>query len=366
LLPFLLAACGTATSASPGTRTNAPSELGTASPWLEATPRVGPAGPPTGPWGPIVFARAQDSRLGIVEADGTGARELLPGFPGELYSVDWSSDGRKAVFYQLVPGVMAGIYETDANGSTPRLLDLGCHPQQGVVGCLEDDWPSFSPDGTHLAVVRWKGLVDRVTEPPPMATVIVVVDLATGEAVELASTELPFMSGTEDFNENLRPRWSPDGSEIVFHRLRSDASRPISSDLWLVRSDGSDLRAIATPDLEAGDADWSPDGSSIVFSSLPLWEWHLAPGQVSGQDIYVIRPDGSTLVRLTADEHSAAPRWTPDGSAILFTRLITAPAGTDPFTDFWLMNADGADPHAITSFGDCCWWYGDLQPIVAR
>jgi len=71
------------------------------------------------------------------------------------------------------------------------------------------------------------------------------------------------------------------------------------------------------------------------------------------------------LARLTSDEHSAAPRWTPDGSAILFTRLATPPVGTDPLTDFWLMGPDGSDPHAITSFGNCCWWYGDLQPIAS-
>lgn len=318
------------------------------------------ASQPSAGGGLIAYERGEGSRLGIVASDGSGARELLPGFPGELYGVDWSPDGSKLVFYQLIPHLQASLYETDALGSTPRRLELGCRHSLGLTGCDEDDWPSYSPDGTHVAVVRWKGLWDPKIEPPPNSTVLADVDLATGEATELASTELPFERG-----ENFKPRWSPDGTHLVFHRVHGGASGPIGSELWVVGSDGSDLQRITPEDLTAGDADWSPDGSLIVFSSFPLWSWAEVPGAVGplhGEDIYTIRPDGTGLSRLTEDQHSAAPRWTPDGS-ILFTRLGADAAGTRTIADLWRMARDGSDQHAVTSHKDCCWWYGAPQAV---
>jgi Tol biopolymer transport system component len=361
-LAILLAAC----SGAPAVRSEAPSSSSSAppsggSPSAVASPSPSPAiashALPAG--GLIAHERGETSRLGIVGSDGTDARELVPGFRGELLSVDWSPDGTKVVFYQLIPRQIGGIYETDASGSTPQLLDLGCLPRQGLVGCDEDDWPSYSPDGRRLAVVRWKGVWDTVNEPPPNSTVIVLADRATGQSTELASTELPFGQGV-----NFKPRWSPDGTRLVFHRVHSDESGPVGSELWVVSSDGSDLQQITPADVKAGDADWSPDGSLIVFSSQPLWSWaETAVGPIYGQDIYTIRPDGTGLSRLTDDEHSATPRWTPDGSRILFARLSANAANTKTLTDFWLMGPTGSDPHPITSYNDCCWWYGDMQPL---
>ena len=314
--------------------------------------------------GPIVYE--QGARLGIVESDGTRSRALLPSsFPGELLAVDWSTDGHKLVFYQLVPGVESGIYETDVSGSTPHRLDLSCERSEGQAGCLEDDWPAYSPDGLRLAVVRWKGIFDPINEPPPTSTVVVIIDLATGQQTELASTELPFGSGAAA-GENVKPRWSPDGTHLVFHRVHfDDEFLPVDSELLVVNADDSDLQRITPTDMTAGDADWSPDGSLIVFSSLPLLTWMEsldAKGLFNGQDIYTISPDGTGLSRLTNDLHSATPRWTPDGSGILFTRLGANATGTENRTEFWLMGRDGSDPYAVTNFNGCCPYYGDIQP----
>ncbi len=315
--------------------------------------------------GPIAYELG--TRLGIVESDLTRGRALLPSsFPGELLAVDWSTDGHKLVFYQLVPGVESGVYETDVSGSTPQRFELGCEHREGEAGCLEDNWPAYSADGLRLAVVRWKGIFDPTTEPPPTSTVVVIVDLATGQATELTTTELPFGSGSAA-GENVKPRWSPDGSHLVFHRVHFDDDfMPIASELMVVGTDDSALQQITSTDMTAGDADWSPDGSLIVFSTLPLLTWMESLDQVGlfqGQDIYTIRPDGTGLARLTNDLHSATPRWTPDGSGILFTRLGANAAGTQNRTEFWLMGRDGSDPHAVTDFNGCCPYYGDIQPL---
>jgi len=58
------------------------------------------------------------------------------------------------------------------------------------------------------------------------------------------------------------PRWSPDGSKIVF------ASRAISGDggasegIWVVNADGSGLRKISNTRLSV---EWSPSGAFLGF-----------------------------------------------------------------------------------------------------
>ncbi|HEX9797159.1 MAG TPA: hypothetical protein VGA52_09235, partial [Anaerolineales bacterium] len=59
-----------------------------------------------------------------------------------------------------------------------------------------------------------------------------------------------------------RPDWSPDGQFIVFSSARSG-----SLELYIMRSDGTDVRSL---DAGAGsnfDPAWSPDGQQIVFLS---------------------------------------------------------------------------------------------------
>jgi Tol biopolymer transport system component len=365
---FAIAACSGATVPTPSVP---PATTATAAPTL------GPTATATGsafrpatalPGADARIAFELGAKLAMVESDRTRALELLPGFPGELYSVDWSADGSKLLFYQLIPHQESGVYETDASGSTPVRLERGCEHSQGQTGCLEDDWPTYSPDGSRIAVVRGKGTWDPVTEPRPTSTVVVVVDLATGVATELTSTQLPFGSGATA-GENVKPRWSPDGTRLVFHRAHfDDEFLPITSELWVVGTDDSGLERITPAEMTAGDADWSPDGALIVFSTLPLFTWMEsldAVGPWRGQDIYTVRADGTGLSQLTNDLHSATPRWAPDGSGILFARLGTNAAGTENRTEFWLMGGDGSDPHAITNFNGCCPLYGDIQPLQA-
>ncbi len=65
--------------------------------------------------------------------------------------------------------------------------------------------------------------------------------------------------------------------------------------------DGSD-RTVVVDDL-GNDAwpEWSPDGDWIAFTG----------DRDGGTDIFVVRPDGSDLTRVTTDLGGARPRWLP-------------------------------------------------------
>ena len=62
-------------------------------------------------------------------------------------------------------------------------------------------------------------------------------------------------------------------------------------------------------------------------------------------DIYTIRPDGTDLVRLTSDEVSLNPEWSPDGR-IWFIKMINPLNGDEP-AQSWVMDTDGGNAEPL-------------------
>lgn len=59
------------------------------------------------------------------------------------------------------------------------------------------------------------------------------------------------------------PRWSPDGERIAFTSTRDgDAA------IYIVSSQGRDLRKISGRNLIVDVMSWSPDGARVVFHGL--------------------------------------------------------------------------------------------------
>jgi hypothetical protein len=147
-----------------------------------------------------------------------------------------------------------------------------------------------------------------------------------------------------------RPRWSPDGSAIVF-----EARSEQRSGLYLYDFESDEVRALGEGRYSDRQPDWHPDGERVVFASqrhdtgLDLWEldvptglaWRItgAPGDESepawsadGRHLAYIRhhddrwslvlrrfgePDRELVV---TDDRLSAPSWRPDGSLVTFTR----------------------------------------------
>jgi Tol biopolymer transport system component len=128
-------------------------------------------------------------------------------------------------------------------------------------------------------------------------------------------------------------------------RIAFVSDNPGVRDVFTVNPDGSDRMRLT--DGLAGLSDspqWSPDRSKIVFQGGP-----------SGGEIYVINADGSGLTNLSntpsGTENESGPKWSPNGSRILFakTTIIPSDAGDTEATDLYAMNANGSSPVPLTT-----------------
>ncbi len=104
---------------------------------------------------------------------------------------------------------------------------------------------------------------------------------------------------TNQGEDHLHPRFSPDGQGILFTRIADPLTN--SGNLYLIRPNGTDERAVTKGSLaELVGASWSPIGNWIAYSSK----------LEDSYDIYLTRSDGTGLTRATqsnADE--TFPAW---------------------------------------------------------
>jgi len=102
--------------------------------------------------------------------------------------------------------------------------------------------------------------------------------------------------------------------------------------------DGSDAIALTQAPGSHTLPKWSPDGSRIVFTSS-------RNGQT---EIYTMKVDGTNPTRLTDDPRSdTMPAWSPDGERIVWA-AERAGGGTPNF-EIFTMKVDGTDIQQLTT-----------------
>jgi TolB protein len=181
----------------------------------------------------------------------------------------------------------------DAGGRGPLQL-MGCDQP------CEDGARAWSPDGRRLAFARGG-------------------HLAIANADGTSPTVLaPFQIGEAS--------WSPDGQELLF-------SQP--GGLYFIRSDGGDLRRFTGGDWPA----WS-SRNRIAFVRGVLRE-----------QIYTIKPDGTSTRRLTHGGRNRAPDFSPDGRAIAFERCATERRCDFERYDIYLIRPNGSGLRRLTRRG---------------
>jgi len=294
-----------------------------------------------------------ESRISVVNADGTDVRELLPNEPGSQVPIAWSGDGSRLLYRR---GNLGGLALTDAAGSEPDEFDLECPADaddDGILYFCQADPVSvaLSPDGTRLAYMIWVGSHDQAKND--VAISIVVMDLPTRVITKLESTQTSRPAracDTSDSRAHRPPNWSPDGTRLAFKRDVPGPSR--NSDcreaILTVNADGSDLRQIVPPGQPNSDRlpGWSSDGSLVLDAQ---GETRMRDGRIVSLRFQGTDEGGGALWIIDADgEHSTPleatiPSLTAAGCVVCPYPLYSAEGGSRidplvarPFQRFWV------------------------------
>jgi len=132
------------------------------------------------------------------------------------------------------------------------------------------------------------------------------------------------------------PSWSPDGRWLAFSAYPGFTQ----SEIYLVRPDGSGLHRITWTVGSETEPTWSPDGRRIAFA--------YAPPDIAETDARTMRSDGlgSQIVSETTGM-DYSPVWSPNGRRIAFYSEGPFPYGHDPQPGLWVSNPDGGHHRLI-------------------
>ena len=164
---------------------------------------------------------------------------------------------------------------------------------------------------------------------------------------------------TEDRYRDEDPEFSPDGRHVVFASDRTTFGPGGSTNLVLLDLESGAMRYLTWGDWIDRSPRWSPDGAWIAFSS----------DRGGSSDLYVVDTDGNGR-RITALTGGAFdPGWSPDGRSIAFAGFQAS-----SFRIYRQAVSDDGERIALDpraqALGDkalAAWDWAELEaPVVAR
>ncbi|MBI3925647.1 MAG: prepilin-type N-terminal cleavage/methylation domain-containing protein [Armatimonadetes bacterium] len=235
--------------------------------------------------------------------------------------------GSSGVVSMGTGGLIAYTSDFDSEEEVGYFNDNGTGAQfaSGLRDEIDHFNVSWSPDGTKLASFGWD------FNGAAWESVFVMNRDGSGFQ-ELYGSQEGFYYSTDG------PRWSADGTYMIYSELDSDWW----GEIWKIRlSDGTRTRLVAngSSDVDYFQARCSPNKTSprIVYVR-DSFEW--SDGTTT---IWTCRPDGSDKKRIAAKvegQYDYDPNFSPDGSAVTFVRWGASAGASGLFT----VPSDGSAP----------------------
>jgi TolB protein len=263
-----------------------------------------------------VFGSQSTSQVCIINADGTGFRRLTTDDTRQHYYPSFAPDGKSVVYSAFLQGNFYEIYEFNlASGDAKKLTNrygglsspeispdgkfiifetLSANATKNVIWRMDRNgenadkisrtigWePTWSPDGEY---------------------VLFVSDLDGFPQLFRSRANGKDLHKVGDLIVGGRGDWSPDGQWIVTY-----GGDPGNREIYMMNVDGLNAHVISPASGNSQEPSFSPDGQWIAFTA---YYDHL--GDANGCEIYIMRSDGSDLRRLTDnDTCDSQPRWGP-------------------------------------------------------
>ncbi|MGA7778271.1 MAG: hypothetical protein WCA85_11245 [Paraburkholderia sp.] len=304
------------------------------------------------------------SELYVANADGTDEHRLLP-TDGFDYHASFSKDGQWIVFTSERSGLgQSSLYRVKVDGTDLKKLTDHIAVSDAAV---------FSPTNPNIIafVSSRRGANEFGT------TNIWTLNIATG-ALKNVTGALKFDPSKP--HSYFRPSWSPDGKWLALssdtgsdwrgHNLPVGWERTQESSIYIIRPNGTGWKKIASkPGFDDGSPTWSPDGKHVAFYETPVestWGAHrpeginsvssqivsvdvatghetaltstpgfkVFPQYLSDTDVAYHVKGGQTegvyttagTFRSTADTGIRSPRYSADGSKMVYEKITMRPA----------------------------------------
>jgi len=346
LVATLVAGCGGGTATTPPTTVNpnASADVTPAASIAPATPQ--PTEDPTvrdgEEWVAFQWLAGNGEGIFLIRRNGTGRHRIAQDAGSSQIHPDWSPDGMRLAFISESTSGTASLWVINADGTGAEEL-FAC---ERPCNWLND--PDWSADGDAI----YFAMDADATENGPPSTFQV-------GRYGLASQEVSVVLERRDGMTAEQPRISPDGKLLAYARFRDIELGSEGSAIFVAGADGGKERRLTEWDLFGAHPDWSPEGL-LVFNTYDLG---IFQDTTKAANLYTINAEGSALHQMTtfgeSDTRATQPRWAPDGSGIVFTK-VDGPGFGDRRLGWIAADGSGLGPLTPASFDAT---HGTLRPI---